>query len=92
MSSSTYLSEAEPFLEQYASQSPQNQALIGAAGNLVRVENLQAIFEGSRDEEGNLHPDEDSAPISPTTTHLDMVKKEEGLIVFFPGTVWLISS
>ncbi|XP_020676662.1 tRNA ligase 1 [Dendrobium catenatum] len=85
LSSSTYLSEAEPFLEQYARRSPQNQVLIGSAGNLVRVENFQAIIEGSRDEEGDLNPDEDSAPSSPITTNLDMVTKDEGLIVFFPG-------
>ncbi|KAH0458939.1 hypothetical protein IEQ34_011753 [Dendrobium chrysotoxum] len=85
LSSSTYLSEAEPFLEQYARRSPQNQALIGSAGNLVRVENFQAIIEGSRDEEGDLNPDEDSAPPSPIATNLDMVTKDEGLIVFFPG-------
>lgn len=85
LSASTYLSEAEPFLEQYAMRSPQNQALIGSAGNLVRVENFQAIIEGIRDEEGDLHPDEDSAPTCPTTTNIDMIKKDEGLIVFFPG-------
>ncbi|KAG0479324.1 hypothetical protein HPP92_010182, partial [Vanilla planifolia] len=85
LSSSTFLSEAEPFLEQYAKRSSQNQALIGSAGNLVVVENFQAIIEGSRDEEGDLHPEEDSAPPSPTTTILDKVPKDEGLIVFFPG-------
>ncbi|PKA45602.1 hypothetical protein AXF42_Ash010941 [Apostasia shenzhenica] len=83
-SSSTYLSEAEPFLEQYARRSPQNQALVGAAGNLVSVENFQAIIEGSRDEEGDLHPVEDLAS-SRTAASLDKVSKDEGLIVFFPG-------
>lgn len=91
MSASTYLSEAEPFLEQYAKRSPQNQALIGSAGNLVRVENFQAIIDGIQDEEGDLHPDDDSAPACPTTTNIDMVTKDEGLIVFFPGNVWLVS-
>ncbi|KAI8573733.1 hypothetical protein RHMOL_Rhmol01G0299200 [Rhododendron molle] len=46
LSSSTYLSEAEPFLEQYAKRSQQNQALIGSAGNLVSAEDFMAIVEG----------------------------------------------
>jgi hypothetical protein len=48
------LSEAESFLEQYAKRSPANQALIGAAGNLVQTENLLAIPDSERDEEGDL--------------------------------------
>ncbi|KAK8967645.1 hypothetical protein KSP40_PGU006807 [Platanthera guangdongensis] len=85
LSSSTYLSEAETFLEQYAKRSPQNKALVGAAGNLVRAENFLAIIKGSRDEEGDLHAGEDAVLPSPTSTRFDMVTKDEGLIVFFPG-------
>lgn len=84
MSTSTYLSEAEPFLEQYATRSPQNQVLVGAAGNLVRTENLLAIIEAGRDEEGDIHHDVE-APSSPTHAAKDTVLKDEGLIVFFPG-------
>ncbi|URE03204.1 hypothetical protein MUK42_21425 [Musa troglodytarum] len=84
LSTSTYLSEAEPFLEQYATRSPQNQVLVGAAGNLVRTENLLAIIEASRDEEGDIHHDVE-APSSPTHAAKDTVLKDEGLIVFFPG-------
>lgn len=83
--SSTYLSEAEPFLEQYAKRSPANQALIGAAGNLVQTENFLAILEAHRDEEGDLQPERGTSPSSPTSTSLDVVSKTEGLIVFFPG-------
>nr|CAD1818356.1 unnamed protein product [Ananas comosus var. bracteatus] len=82
LSSSTYLSEAEPFLEQYAKRSPENQALVGAAGSLVRAENFLAIID--RDEEGDLCPEE-VAPISPASATTDVVPKSEGLIVFFPG-------
>lgn len=82
LSSSTYLSEAEPFLEQYAKRSPENQALVGAAGSLVRAENFLAIID--RDEEGDLRPEE-VAPISPASATTDVVPKSEGLIVFFPG-------
>lgn len=85
LSSSTYLTEAEPFLEQYARRSPENQALVGSAGNLVRAENFLAIIEGERDEEGDLHPGGDVAPLSPPPTVKDAVPKDEGLIVFFPG-------
>ncbi|TVU41334.1 hypothetical protein EJB05_14841, partial [Eragrostis curvula] len=85
LSSSTYLSEAEPFLEQYAKRSPANQALIGAAGNLVQTENFLAILDSERDEEGDLQSERGSAPSSPSLTPVDVVPKTEGLIVFFPG-------
>ncbi|XP_078442173.1 RNAligase [Wolffia australiana] len=81
--SSTYLSEAEPFLEQYAKRSKQNQALIGSAGNLVRTEDFLAVLDADRDEEGDLVRGDDSTP--PPTTVLDKVPQKEGLIVFFPG-------
>nr|GEU94686.1 tRNA ligase 1 [Tanacetum cinerariifolium] len=81
LSSSIYLSEAEPFLEQYAKRSPENQALIGCAGDLVRTEDFLAIVEGGRDEEGDL---EDKV-LEPSSPGLDSVQKKEGLIVFFPG-------
>uniref|UniRef100_A0A5B6ZRT4 tRNA ligase phosphodiesterase domain-containing protein n=2 Tax=Davidia involucrata TaxID=16924 RepID=A0A5B6ZRT4_DAVIN len=85
LSSSTYLSEAEPFLEQYAKRSPHNQALIGSAGNLVGAEDFLAIVEGGRDEEGDLETERDVAPSSPRSSVKDIVPKDEGLIVFFPG-------
>ena len=65
LSSSIYLSEAEPFLEQYARRSPENQALVGSAGNLVSVEDFLAIVEGGRDEEGDLDSEKGSLPSSP---------------------------
>jgi len=85
LSSSTYLSEAEPFLEQYAKRSPSNQALIAAAGNLVQTENFLAILDAERDEEGDLRVEHGAAPSSPVSTSADVVPKTEGLIVFFPG-------
>ncbi|XP_071701268.1 tRNA ligase 1 [Rutidosis leptorrhynchoides] len=83
LSSSIYLSEAEPFLEQYAKRSPENQALIGCAGNLVRTEDFMAIVEGGRDEDGDFVDTEES--LEPSTPSPDAVQKKEGLIVFFPG-------
>lgn len=83
LSSSVYLSEAEPFLEQYAKRSPQNKALIGSAGNLVRSEDFLAMIEGGRDEEGDL--EKESVPSSPSASVPDTIPKAEGLIVFFPG-------
>ncbi|KAI3893597.1 hypothetical protein MKW92_052267 [Papaver armeniacum] len=86
LSSSIYLTEAEPFLEQYARRSPQNQILIGSAGSLVRSDDFLAIVESGRDEEGDLEKTEPNATTSsPTRTIVDAVPKKEGLIVFFPG-------
>ncbi|EPS73145.1 hypothetical protein M569_01610, partial [Genlisea aurea] len=82
LSSSTYLSEAEPFLEQFAKRSPQNQALVGAAGSSVRAEDFMVIVDGGRDEEGDLYPERDFIPSTPVR---EAVLKDEGLIVFFPG-------
>ncbi|PIA38648.1 hypothetical protein AQUCO_02700102v1 [Aquilegia coerulea] len=85
LSSSIYLSEAEPFLEQYAKRCPENQTLIGSAGNFVRAEDFLAIIEGGRDEEGDLDTERSTTPSSPSTIVIDTVPKDEGLIVFFPG-------
>lgn len=87
LSSSVYLTEAEPFLEQYASRSPENQALIGSAGSLVRAEDFLAIIEGGRDEEGDLETERDVAPPSSSSSVKDAVQKDKGLIVFFPGKI-----
>lgn len=87
LSSSIYLSEAEPFLEQYAKRSPENQALIGSAGDFVRAEDFLAIVEGGRDEEGDLEREREVAPSSPSPSVKDTVAKDEGLIVFFPGNI-----
>ncbi|XP_048537842.1 tRNA ligase 1-like [Triticum urartu] len=64
-SSSTYLTEAEPFLEQYAKRSPANRALVGAAGGLVQTDDFLAILDARRDEEGDLNkPERGAAPSS----------------------------
>lgn len=85
LSSSTYLSEAEPFLEQYAKRSPKNQVLIGSAGNLVRAEDFLAIVDGDLDEEGDLVKKEGVTPATPESVVKEAVQKDEGLLVFFPG-------
>uniref|UniRef100_A0A7N1A6Z7 tRNA ligase phosphodiesterase domain-containing protein n=1 Tax=Kalanchoe fedtschenkoi TaxID=63787 RepID=A0A7N1A6Z7_KALFE len=85
LSSSIYLSEAEPFLEQYAKRSPENMALIGSAGNFVKAEDFMAIVEEGQDEEGDLVKEQEQAPMSPTNVVKDTIPKREGLIVFFPG-------
>lgn len=85
LSQSIYLSEAEPFLEQYAKRSLQNQALIGSAGNLVRTEDFLAIVDGGVDEEGDLRMEREVTPSSPSPSVKDTVPKKEGLIIFFPG-------
>ncbi|XVF04971.1 hypothetical protein REPUB_Repub05bG0129700 [Reevesia pubescens] len=85
LSSAIYLSEAEPFLEQYAKRNLENQALIGSAGNLVRTEDFLAIVEGGRDEEGDLATEQEAAAASLSPSVKDTIRKDEGLIVFFPG-------
>ncbi|WZZ56798.1 hypothetical protein YC2023_056905 [Brassica napus] len=85
LSSSLYLSEAEPFLEQYAGRSPKNQGLIGSAGNLVRAEDFLALVDGDLDEEGDLLKKERVAPATPEPAVKEAVQKDGGLIVFFPG-------
>ncbi|KAL0723717.1 hypothetical protein Bca4012_038316 [Brassica carinata] len=84
-SSSVYLSEAEPFLKQYAERSPENQVLIGSAGNIVRAEDFLAIVDGDLDEEGDLVKKEEVTPTTPEPAVQEAVQKDEGLIVFFPG-------
>lgn len=85
LSSSIYLTEAESFLEQYAKRSPQNQALIGSAGNSVRAEDFLAITEGARDEEDDLEKEREPEPITSIHPVKDTVQRDAGLIVFFPG-------
>ena len=85
LSSSIYLSEAEPFLEQYAKRSPKNQVLVGSAGNLVRAEDFLALVDGDLDEEGDLMKKEEVTPATPEPAVKEAVQKAEGLIVFFPG-------
>lgn len=87
LSSAVYLSEAEPFLEQYAKRSPQNQALIGSAGNLVRTENFLAVVDGGMDEEGDLLTEREVEAASLSPSVKDTIRKNEGLIVFFPGNI-----
>ncbi|KAL3834454.1 hypothetical protein ACJIZ3_009190 [Penstemon smallii] len=81
LSSSTYLSEAEPFLEQFASRTPQNLALVGSAGSLVRVEDFYITVKGGRDEEEGEQEREETTP----PMVIEAIRKDEGVIVFFPG-------
>ena len=71
----------------YAKRSLENQALIGSAGNLIRIEDFLAIVEGGRDEEGDLAIERESAAASLSPSVKDTILKDEGLIVFFPGNI-----
>jgi hypothetical protein len=88
-----YLSEAEPFLEQYAKSSPANLALVRAAGDMVQTEKFLAILDAQRDKdkEDDFQPECGAAPSSPTAS-LDVVSKTEGLIVFFPGKFYFLGT
>ncbi|KAH9311379.1 hypothetical protein KI387_026414, partial [Taxus chinensis] len=82
--SSMYLSEAEPFLEQYARRSPQNQALIGSAGNLIKTEDFLVAGEGGLDEEDDIVNEDKMLPTM-RPPDADKGSKTQGMIVFFPG-------
>ncbi|XP_057956592.1 tRNA ligase 1-like [Malania oleifera] len=85
LSSSVYLSEAEPFLEKYAKRSAENKILIGAAGNIVRAEDFLAIVDDGMDEDCNLEKEKQLAPLTLSSSVKETIPKDEGLIVFFPG-------
>ncbi|KAL8143601.1 hypothetical protein V2J09_016633 [Rumex salicifolius] len=83
--SDIYLTEAEPFLQQYAKRSAANQVLIGSAESSVSSEDFLATV-GGLDEEGDVQRESKVAsPSSPIPTTKDTITKDEGLIVFFPG-------
>ncbi|KAF9597709.1 hypothetical protein IFM89_021196 [Coptis chinensis] len=44
---------------------------------------ISIIIEGGRDEEGDLEGESAASPSSPSSTVMDVVSKDEGLIVFF---------
>lgn len=75
-----YLTEVEPFLEEYAKRSRQNQALVGSARSLVRAES------GKDEGEEVITEKELALSSSKSSVVEDSVGKDEGLIVFFPGT------
>ncbi|KAH9622860.1 hypothetical protein KSS87_012910 [Heliosperma pusillum] len=83
LKSDVYLSEAEPFLEQYAKRSPANQVLVGAAGNLVNSEEFLAIV-GDMDEENDLNRDHEMESAVSSLSTSETLQKN-GLVVFFPG-------
>ncbi|XP_063937149.1 tRNA ligase 1 isoform X2 [Daucus carota subsp. sativus] len=78
LSGPMYLTEVEPFLENYAKRSRKNRALIGSAGNLVKAEDFLAIVDSGENEVGEVET------ANPSVVK-DSVGKGEGLIVFFPG-------
>eukprot|EP01018_Ginkgo_biloba_P015904 Gb_26327 [translate_table: standard] len=83
--SSTYLTEAEPFLEQYARRSPQNQVLIGSAGTLIKTEDFLVAGERGLAEEDDFVPEDEQLPTTAAPEGADKLPKAQGMIVFFPG-------
>ena len=56
---------------------------------MVRSEDFMAVIDGGRDEEGDLEKEKEVAPSSPSPSVVkDAVRKNEGLIVFFPGSTF----
>lgn len=82
LSGSTYLTEAEPFLNQFAERSLKNKKLVGAAGVDIDVDDFLAIQQGGEEEyisEG------EHVPAATTPTHPSPAMKAQGVLVFFPG-------
>ncbi|KAG0576428.1 hypothetical protein KC19_5G079000 [Ceratodon purpureus] len=82
LSSNTYLTEAEPFLKQFAERSLKNKKLVGAAGVDIDVDDFLAIQQGGEDEyisEG------EHAPSAATPAPAAPAIKAQGMLVFFPG-------
>lgn len=78
-----YLSEAEPFLQQFAERGVQNRQLVGSAGTIVRTEDFLAdLALGSHVED-----DEDVRQLNVSVDANDLSKTSEakGMLVFFPG-------
>lgn len=51
----------------------------------MRAEDFLAIVEAGRDEEGDLEPETEMKHSSPIPSVKEAIRKDEGLIVFFPG-------
>ena len=85
LSGNTYLTEAEPFLKQFAERSAKNQQLVGAAGVHIDVENFLAqVTRERRDgEEDEYIPDEEQV-IAPnyTTSSCSIRKSSRDVGVF----------
>ncbi|MCO5584756.1 hypothetical protein L7F22_038688 [Adiantum nelumboides] len=75
----SYLSEAEPFLRQFAEKSLRNRQLVGAAGSTVKTEDLLSRLSVTELEDD----------LSEDVSKADLVSKEptkaKGLLIFFPG-------
>lgn len=86
LSSDTYLSEAEPFLERFARRSARNQQLVGSAGTLINVEDFIA---GGRSLDNGSHMEfeefEENTPPHLTSVEPTERIKAKGILVFFPG-------
>lgn len=83
LSSNTYLTEAEPFLKQFAERNLKNKKLVGAAGVDIDVDDFLALQQGGEDEyisEG------DHSPAATTPAPAAPAVKAQGMLVFFPGT------
>jgi hypothetical protein len=90
LSSDTYLTETEPFLNQFALRSAKNQQLVGVAGSHINVEfradvaRQQNINADSDDGDLGL-PEEHVSTETEISSHAPQAAKAQGMLVFFPG-------
>lgn len=75
-----YLSEAEPFLQQFAERSLRNRQLVGSAGSIITTEDFLSnlTIQSQLDEDDGFN--ESKAPLI-----LKDSTKCKGMLVFFPG-------
>lgn len=77
-----YLSEAEPFLNQFGERSLLNRQLVGPPGPVIRTEDFLAELPTERPKAGEkLH--ESKAPM--VAKQLSHAIESKGMLVFFPG-------
>ena len=67
-----------------AGRNPQNQALIGSAGTLIKIEDFLVVGQGDLVEEEEFVLKDDKLALA-TDTRIDKVSKPQGMIIFFIG-------
>uniref|UniRef100_A0A7I4CXU8 tRNA ligase phosphodiesterase domain-containing protein n=1 Tax=Physcomitrium patens TaxID=3218 RepID=A0A7I4CXU8_PHYPA len=85
LSSNTYLTEAEPFLKQFAERSVKNKKLVGAAGIDIDVDDFLAQKAAQEGDEDEFISDSDHAPVPTAPSPHASAIKAQGMVVFFPG-------
>lgn len=76
----SYLSEAEPFLKQFAERNPRNSKLVGSAGSDIGTEQLLSKLAIQTQAEEDLYDSRSKASVVAKES-----TKPKGFLIFFPG-------